>query len=75
MAEFERDINVERTRAGLEAARARGHHGGRKPADPDKVALARKMYADKSYSIKEIVQATGLSRPTVFRYVKVTPTA
>src|SRR5215216_6445221 len=44
LAEFERDIIRERTMAGLEAARARGRKGGRKPVmNEKKVALASKL--------------------------------
>src|SRR2546423_7074125 len=55
LAEFERDIIRERTTAGLEAARARGKRGGRPPAlSPERIKLARKLYADKSTSVAEI---------------------
>jgi DNA invertase Pin-like site-specific DNA recombinase len=69
IAELEHDIIVERTREGLKAARARGHKGGRKPADPKKIALARKMYEDKSYTIAEICAAVGVGRSTLYKYV------
>ena len=42
LAQFERDLIRERTNAGLKAAEARGHKGGRKPVvTPDKLARAR----------------------------------
>src|ERR671931_1662565 len=58
LAEFERDLIRERTKAGLAAARARGRVGGgrRTPAldTPTKVAHARALYDDKRNTIKAI---------------------
>src|SRR3954452_6149816 len=71
LAEFERDIIKERTNAGLEAARTRGKLGGRpKALSPEKIKLARKLYADKSTSVTEICKMLGISRHTLQRYVK-----
>ncbi len=72
LAEFERDLIRERTNAGLEAARARGRKGGRprKLKTNGKVALARQMFAGKSHSIPEMCAALGISRATLYRYVK-----
>lgn len=72
LAEFERDLIRERTNAGLVAARARGRVGGRprKLKTNGKVALARRMFADQSHSIPEICTALGISRATLYRYVK-----
>ncbi len=69
LAEFERDIIAERTKAGLTAARARGKRGGRPSKKKDKVALALKMYDSKQYTVNEIVEATSLSRTTLYRYL------
>lgn len=70
MAEFERDLIRERTKAGLEAARARGKMGGRPKVDPKKIELALKLYDSKEYTIKEIEQMSGVSAPTLYRYDK-----
>src|ERR671929_1911143 len=53
LAEFERNLIRERTIAGLEAARARGRLGGRPElkASATKVAIAKKLYADKTTAI------------------------
>src|SRR5437773_6518768 len=55
LAEFERDIIHERTRAGLEAARARGRKGGRPKqkalSDPKQLALAEKLYHEGNTSV------------------------
>jgi DNA invertase Pin-like site-specific DNA recombinase len=49
VAEFERDLILERTTAGLEAAKARGRRGGRKPAmDECKIALASRLMRDRT---------------------------
>src|SRR4051794_5117727 len=71
LAEFERDIIKERTSAGLEAARARGRTGGRrKSLTASKQALAQKLYADKETAMAEICKILGISRTTLWRYVK-----
>jgi DNA invertase Pin-like site-specific DNA recombinase len=71
LAEFERDIIKERTNAGLEAARTRGKLGGRpKALSPEKIKLARRLYADTGTSVAEICKMLGISRHTLQRYVK-----
>src|SRR3954453_1529879 len=71
LAEFERDIIKERTKAGLEAARARGKKGGRRPnLSPKEIALVKKLYADTGTSVAEICKMLGISRHTLQRYVK-----
>lgn len=68
IAELERDIISERTKAGLKSARARGRNGGRPPVQSKNMELALKMYNSKAYSISEIVKATGISQATLYRY-------
>lgn len=72
LAQFERRLVQERTKAGLAAARARGRLGGRKPIDPrnPKVRMAQKMHQDRSLSIGEICESLRISRPTLYRYLK-----
>jgi DNA invertase Pin-like site-specific DNA recombinase len=72
LAEFERNLIKERTMAGLEAARARGRKGGRPKLNPasGKVAMARKLYADKTDSIADICKTLHISRATLYRYLK-----
>ena len=71
LAEFERNLIKERTNAGLQAARSRGIKGGRpKSLSEKKVEMAKKLYADKSNSAEEICRALGISRMTLWRYVK-----
>ena|SRR6266487_760439 len=65
--EFEDDL----LNARLEA-RAKGRKGGRskKLKTAAKVAEARRMYADKTRSIEEICSALGISRASLYRYLK-----
>ena len=72
LAEFERDLIRERTHAGLAAARARGRLGGRprKLADAKQLDLARTLYASGETDIDTICQTLGISRATLYRYLK-----
>lgn len=71
LAEFERNLIRERTMAGLQAARARGRQGGRPPAvDEKKRKLAVKLYCEKEHSITEILDIVGISRSTLYKYVR-----
>src|SRR5438876_11012402 len=72
LAEFERDLIRERTNAGLAAARARGRVGGRprKLATSGKVALALRLVEDSKHSIDDICSTLGISRSTLYRYVR-----
>ena len=70
LAEFERNLIRERTKSGLEAARARGRKGGRKPSlSPKKIEVARKMYADGDSTVAEIARVLGVSRATIYRHL------
>jgi len=70
LAEFERDVIRERTRAGLQAARARGRKGGRKRAmDDKKINMAKNLLNDPKNSIDDICKMLKVSKPTLYRYV------
>lgn len=69
-AEFEHSIIVERTRAGLASARARGISLGRTRTDSRKVDKALKLYDAKTHVIKEICDITGVSRSVLYRAIK-----
>jgi DNA invertase Pin-like site-specific DNA recombinase len=63
LAEMERDVIRQRTKAGLEAARARGRIGGR-PAlhlDARKLQRARELYEKQEMSVAEIMALTGFA--------------
>ena len=70
LAQFERDVLVERTREGLNAARARGRLGGRPKSDKDSIAKAIALYNTKQYTLKEITDLTGISKSTLYRAIK-----
>jgi len=71
LAEFEREIIRERTKAGLTAARARGKLGGRPKALTKKqVDMLRSLASDSNNSIDAICQTLGIGRTTYYRYVK-----
>jgi len=73
LAEFERDLIQERTRAGLDAARARGRKGGRPTVlSPVKRKQATRMITD-GVSIVEVAQALGVSRSTLYRQLRPMP--
>ncbi len=70
LAEFEREIIRERTMAGLEAARARGRHGGRPRAlDENRTKLARRLKGEGQHSVEEICSLLGVGRSTLYRYL------
>src|SRR5947208_10006410 len=77
LAEFERDIIKDRTKAGLNAARARGRLGGRPKAKllatPKKVALAQSLYENRNNTIDEICKTLHISRATLYRYIRPKP--
>jgi DNA invertase Pin-like site-specific DNA recombinase len=71
LAEFERNLIRERTIAGLRAARARGRKGGRpKVLDSKKTELAHRLYNEKQHTIKDICQMLGVSKPTLYAYLR-----
>ena len=71
LAQFERRLIQERTKAGLTAARARGRNGGRPaiPVDDPRVQTAKRMHADKTMPIGDICKTLRISRPTLYRWL------
>ncbi len=73
MAEFERNLIRERTHAGLAAARARGRMGGRpKALNRDKRQVVVDLYNAKKLSVQKICDMMGISKPTLYKYVRET---
>ena len=71
LAEFERNLIRERTQAGLAAARARGRRGGRrKSLNAEKRGLAVDLYREKKMSVGKICELMGISKPTLYSYVR-----
>ncbi len=70
IAEFEHALMSERTRDGLEAARARGRTGGQKPKlGPRQARLAREMYETGDLTVAQIAAEFGVTRPTIYRHL------
>jgi DNA invertase Pin-like site-specific DNA recombinase len=73
LAEFERDLISERTRAGLASARARGRKGGRRPKmTAAKVRLAAAAMGKPETKITDLCEELGISSQTLYRYVSPT---
>ncbi|WP_214834284.1 recombinase family protein [Exiguobacterium sp. s152] len=67
LAEMERELIRERTNAGLQAARARGRMGGRKPIDEQIMARAMMMY-EANMTVDDITKTLDISRSTFYKY-------
>ena len=69
LAQMERELMVERTCAGLEAARLLGREGGRKRQMTDsKVESAKKLLAN-SVPPRDVAKNLGISVPTLYRWI------
>ena len=76
LAEFERNLIRERTKAGLAAARERGKVGGRrKVLNEEKTQRLYKLYDDvnadggKKYPIRDICEMMGISKSSLYSYL------
>ena len=71
IAEFERTLIIERTQAGLQAARARGRRGGRpRKLSEAKVKTLLTMSKDTSLSVSDICNALSIGKDTYYRYLR-----
>lgn len=74
LAEFEKDLIRERTKAGLEAARARGRKGGRRKGmnkeAEQKAILAETYYREGKMSVNLIAKEIGVSKMTLYKYLR-----
>ncbi|EHD2270855.1 TPA: recombinase family protein [Vibrio cholerae] len=72
LAEFERNLISERTKAGLNAARARGRKGGRKPMlAPKDIREIKVLLKDPSIPVSDVAKRFGVSRTTIYNSVGV----
>ena len=70
LAEFERELIIERTKAGLQAARARGRNGGRPfKMTSAKLRLAQAAMGQPETKIAELCAELGITRQTLYRHV------
>ena len=73
LAEFERDLISERTRAGLASARARGRKGGRRPKmTPAKLRLAMAAMGTPETNVGDLCRELSITRSTLYRHVSPT---
>jgi DNA invertase Pin-like site-specific DNA recombinase len=71
LAEFERNLIVDRTRAALESSRARGRFGGRpKSLNKDKRQLAVSLYNQKNLTVVKICEMMAITKPTLYKYIR-----
>lgn len=70
LAEFERELISERTKAGLASARARGRKGGAPfKMTPSKLRLAQAAMGKPETSVRGLCKELGVSRQTLYRHV------
>lgn len=70
LADFERSIIRERTRAGLDAARARGRKGGRPPSLSEKdIQEARALLKDPEITVSQVAERLGVGPSTLYRHL------
>jgi DNA invertase Pin-like site-specific DNA recombinase len=70
LSSMEREILIERTRAGLAAAAARGRRGGRPPVlDDAKIHTAKVLWASGTMSATEIAEQVGCAPSTLYRHL------
>lgn len=70
LAEFERELIIERTKAGLEAARARGKKGGRpRKMDKDTLKIIMAAMSDRTTVVSQLAKRLGFTTATIYSYV------
>ena len=72
-SEFERELISERTKSGLEAARAKGRVGGRKPGlskESQNKAYMAEALTETDKPVQEILQILKISKATYYRYLE-----
>lgn len=70
ISEFERDLIAQRSKEGVAAARSRGRFGGRPKKSDEDIRMAKTLYEAK-YSLDEIFKRTGVSKSTLYKYMKI----
>ena len=72
---MERDITIQRIRSGMENAKAKGKHIGRKKTTEDDIPAAFFRYypqfANGGINLSEFARLTSLSRNSIYKYLKI----
>ena len=71
VSQFEKELIVERTRAGLKAARARGRKGGHPKVNKDAIEQAMTLYDSQKYPVSQILKMSGICRRTLYKYINI----
>jgi DNA invertase Pin-like site-specific DNA recombinase len=69
LAQMERELIIERTRAGLNAAKQHGRIGGRKRLMTEKKVTAARKLLSSGTPPREVAQSLGISVPTLYRWI------
>lgn len=74
-AQMERDITIQRIKSGMENARAKGHHIGRNKTTADDIPSSffryYPQYVNKNINLSEFARLAGLSRNSVYKYLRI----
>ena len=71
IAEFERELIVERVRAGVQIAKEKGHYKGSEPKlSPAQIAELKQLREQNNLTVKQLGGMYGLSRSSIYRYLK-----
>lgn len=70
IAQFEREIMLERQREGIAKAKAEGKYKGRKPTEAEKVAEIKRLVAVEKLSATEAAKRVGVARATAYRVLQ-----
>jgi DNA invertase Pin-like site-specific DNA recombinase len=69
LAQMERELTIERTRAGLNAARQQGRVGGRKRKMTDSKIVAARQLLNNGVPPRDVAKNLGISIPTLYRWI------
>lgn len=71
VAEMERDVLLERTKAGIQAARHAGRYGGRPPINISRIQNATDLYLHSDLPVREICNRLCISRSSFYKYLAI----